>query len=167
MKNVKQLLVIMLAAIMVFTVSTILAACGDTPEDDTRQWYYGTYVGDYAQFNGARDEIVDVFGSPLRMTIEKKNVAIFEYNGETYTTHYSMDGNNFKAEGGGVELTGTIQEATMTLTNVLDSGIDIIFHNSNIDSAGEQSLIVAADAVEEDAPVSGQKLLDRPDNDEG
>ncbi|MBR0172340.1 MAG: sel1 repeat family protein, partial [Lachnospiraceae bacterium] len=58
--------------------------------------------------------------------------AVFTYEGKDYKMKWERSGKKLTAKGGGAELSGTVKDGVMELTDILDSGVDITLECKSI-----------------------------------
>jgi hypothetical protein len=75
---------------------------------------------------GISVNIADVFENGFSLELKNGGKAVFHYDGKDYSLKWTLEGDSFHAEGGGAELNGTLAYGEMRLTNVLDSGMEIL-----------------------------------------
>ena len=109
------------AVFLIVLLSTALFACGSSEPDPNA----GLYKGTAAEMSGITLDLAEVFGDDFSIELQNGGKAKFNYEGESYSMKWTLEGTAFHAKGGGAELDGTLADGVMTLENVLDSGVQI------------------------------------------
>ena len=118
MKTKKTGIGILMTALMV----SLLAGCGGKAEPDENS---GLYKAVTAKMAGLEMEIDDIFDDAVTLELQDGGKAVFTYEGKDYKMKWERSGKKLTAKGGGAELSGTVKDGVMELTDILDSGVDI------------------------------------------
>ena len=146
-RMMRKLLALLLIPVMLFALS----ACGSkAPDPDA-----GLYEAVSAEMRGISVNIADVFENGFSLELKDGGKGIFHYDGKDYSLKWTLEDGIFHAVGGGAELNGTLAYGNLQLTDVLDSGIDILLvceelHPQMLDGPGE----IAEPETEGSAPAS-------------
>ena len=111
------------ALLLLFAMLFSLSACGGSAAPDPNA---GLYKAVSAEMWGISVNIADVFEDGFSLELKSGGKAVFHYDGKDYNLKWTLEGDSFHAEGGGAELNGTLAYGEMRLTNVLDSGMEIL-----------------------------------------
>lgn len=100
---------------------------GDGDADDPT---YGVYVASYGTYAGSRVEIEDMWADGFSIELLSKNKCRVMVDGETETCRYELesDGEIEIDLQGDEDLEGWLVDNRLTLENVMDSGVDLVFY---------------------------------------
>ena len=121
--------------------------------DDADDPTYGVYVASYGTYAGSRVEIEDMWPNGFSIELLSKNKCRVMVDGETETCRYELesDGEIEIDLQGDDDLEGWLVDNRLTLEDVMDSGIDLVFYKEG----------TAAPAVEVPA-VTEAPAIDTP-----
>ena len=130
----------------------------DSDADDPT---YGVYVASYGTFAGSRIEIEDMWPNGFTIELLSKNKCRVAVNGETETCRYKLE-NNGEIEidlRGDEDLEGRLVDNRLTLEDVMDSGVDLVFYKEGtVAPAVEVPAVTEAPAI--DTPVATAAPID-------
>ena len=113
-----------------------LTGCGKSEPDPNA----GVYKAESVQMLGmemSADEAFD--GEEFAIELLNGGKAKFSYQGESYSMKWTLEGDQFTAKGGGVELTGTLSNGVMRIKNMMDMGLDVKLVNAELAAAAPQT----------------------------
>ncbi len=99
----------------------LLIGCGKKESDPN----CGLYEATSAEMMGMTMTVNELFEDGVSLELKDGGKAVINLDGESYKMKWSLDGEDFHAEGGGVELDGTLSEGVLNLENMLDMGVDM------------------------------------------
>ncbi|MDL2294506.1 DUF5640 domain-containing protein [Ruminococcaceae bacterium OttesenSCG-928-D13] len=141
------------ASILLVLVLVIgLAACGGGKSDDPN---VGNWNAVSATMLGIEMEVDDLFESGVTLEIKANGKFTLNVDGEKGSGKWEYAGSTIKMTASGVEMTGTIENGTLTLNNLLDMGMDITFEKEGGYTGG-----VAAPAATGAAGDAGYYVVD-------
>ncbi len=116
----KKSITILLSLMMIL----LLSACGskEEAEDDPN---LGVYVAKTGELSGIEIAVEDVFDGGFEIELKKKGKGEARVGGEDASIKWTLDGDDFHAKGGGVELDGTLKDGVMILDDVIGSGVTL------------------------------------------
>ena len=114
MKTKKTGIGILMTALMV----SLLAGCSGKAEPDENS---GLYKAVTARMAGLEMDIDDIFDDDVTLELQDGGKAVFTYEGKDYKMKWERSGKKLTAKGGGAELSGTVKDGVMELTDILDS----------------------------------------------
>lgn len=99
-------------------------------DDDADDPTYGVYVASYGTYAGSRVEIEDMWADGFSIELLSKNKCRVMVDGETETCRYELesDGEIEIDLQGDEDLEGWLVDNRLTLENVMDSGVDLVFY---------------------------------------
>ena len=96
--------------------------------DDADDPNLGLYVASYGTYAGSRVEIEDMWADGFSIELCADGKCKVTVNGESETWRYSIDRDGeIEIKAGGDEFEGTIFNGVLTLEDVMDSNVDIVF----------------------------------------
>ena len=102
-------------------MSTFLTACGsDDAEDDPN---LGVYVAKTAEMAGFEVDVSDIYENGFTIELKAKGKGIAGIDNSESKIKWTLDGEDFHAEGGGIELDGTLKDGVMVLEDLLGTGM--------------------------------------------
>ena len=107
---------------MTVLILALLTACGGKAEPDENS---GLYEAVSAKAFGLEMAIEELYEGGMSIELKDGGKAVFTLEGKDYKMKWSHDGSDFQAKGGGAELSGTVEDGVLLLTDVMDSGVDI------------------------------------------
>ena len=150
------LLIAIGVAALVFLLISFFGS--DSDADDPT---YGVYVASYGTFAGSRIEIEDMWPNGFTIELLSKNKCRVAVNGETETCRYKLE-NNGEIEidlRGDEDLEGRLVDNRLTLEDVMDSGVDLVFYKEGtVAPAVEVPAVTEAPAI--DTPVATAAPID-------
>lgn len=125
---------------------------GDGDADDPT---YGVYVASYGTYAGSRVEIEDMWADGFSIELLSKNKCRVMVDGETETCRYELesDGEIEIDLQGDDDLEGWLVDNRLTLENVMDSGVDLVFYKEGT-AAPAVEVPAATEAPATDTPVA-------------
>ena len=98
--------------------------------DDADDPTYGVYVASYGTYAGSRVEIEDMWPNGFSIELLSKNKCRVMVDGETETCRYELesDGEIEIDLQGDDDLEGWLVDNRLTLEDVMDSGLDLVFY---------------------------------------
>ena len=152
----RLLLIAIGVAALVFLLISFFGS--DSDADDPT---YGVYVASYGTSAGSRIEIEDMWPNGFTIELLSKNKCRVAVNGETETCRYKLE-NNGEIEidlRGDEDLEGRLVDNRLTLEDVMDSGVDLVFYKEGtVAPAVEVPAVTEAPAI--DTPVATAAPID-------
>ena len=108
----------LLAVIMIFS----LVGCGDSVSTGPNA---GVYNATVVEMSGFEVGISDAFPAGFTIELKDKEKCALNISGEKANGKWTLDGDAISISGGGVELSGTLENDTLTLLDVMDSGMNV------------------------------------------
>lgn len=101
-----------------------LAGCsGKSSEPDPNA---GVYIAESAEMYGVEVDPREAFdGTEFSIELLSGGKAMFNYEGESLSMKWSLDGTRFTAKGGGAELSGTLENGVLKLQDLMGMGVDV------------------------------------------
>ncbi len=99
-----------------------LCACGEKGATEPGT---GVYVAQTASMMGFEMGVDEVFEQGFKLDLRDKGTGRIYVDGDDAGFKWTLDGTAFSGEGGGAELSGTMKDGVIELTNVMDTGIDM------------------------------------------
>jgi hypothetical protein len=123
-KNGGAIVFIILAALVVIGVVAYLVAGrgGKTKADDP---VLGLYTARKAEVSGTTIGIETMWKNGFSIELKSNGKAALNVDGEKGSAKWTLDGESFTVKGSGVDCSGTLVDGTITLDNVMDSGVTI------------------------------------------
>lgn len=118
--------VISLLMIVLLVVS--LCACGEEAPADPN---CGLYVAKTAGKDGLNVSVTKVYPEGMSIELKAKNRCTITISDQSASGKWSLDGDVFHCEGGGVYFDGTLSEGKIVIENIQDSGLTMTFVNEN------------------------------------
>lgn len=108
--------------ILMLLACTILTSCGDDAGDDPN---LGLYIAKTGAMSGIEIGVEDVFDGGFSIELKGKGKGTAKVGDESSKIKWTLEGDDFHAEGGGVEFDGTLKDGVMTLEDVMGAGITL------------------------------------------
>lgn len=118
MNKMRKQLGIMLGIVMMLSA---LIGCGSSEPDPNS----GLYEGQSAEMMGISMDISDLFENGVTIELQDGGKAVLNMNGDTGKMEWTLEGDKFHAEGGGVELDGTLSDGVLYLEDMLGMGVNM------------------------------------------
>ena len=125
MKTVKRHLV---SAVVGILAAGMLIGCGKGDPDPNS----GLYEGTKATMMGMTMNVSEVYENGVTFDIQDGGKCVCNLDGDKVKLKWTRDGNTIHFEGGGVELNGTIGGGDMLIENMMDMGMDLELHCSEL-----------------------------------
>ena len=113
---------VVIAALVLILVSVF--GGGKAPADDP---VLGLYTAQKAETNGMTISIKTMWKNGFTIELKKGGKAALNVDGKNGSAKWTLDGEQFTIKGSGIDCSGTLKDGTLTLENVLDSGISLYF----------------------------------------
>ncbi len=121
---------------MLLLMSSLLTACGSDDEDDPN---LGVYEAKTAEMSGFEIDIDDVYENGFTIELKGKGKGVATIDNEEEKIKWTLDGKDFHAEGGGVELDGTLKDGVMVLEDLLGTGMNMTLECDEVMKAASDS----------------------------
>ena len=123
--------------------------------DDSDDPTYGVYVASHGTYAGSRVEIEDMWANGFSIELLSKNKCRVMVDGDTETCRYELesDGEIEIDIQGDDDLEGWLVDNRITLENVMDSGMDIVFYKEGT-AVPAVEVPAATEAPAIDTPVA-------------
>ena len=109
---------------VILILSLLLAACGGGSSDDPNA---GTWVGVSATMLGIEMEAADLFPDGISLELQGNGKGKLIAEGDSDRITWTYEDGVLTIVDGDESMTGTIDGDTMTLVNLFDTGMDLIF----------------------------------------
>ncbi len=124
--NPKIIIGIGVAALVVIVLIIVLAVnlfSGGSSDDPN----IGVWTADEITMAGITMNPTEIYADGISLELKSNGNCTLTLDGDDYNADYEIDGTTFTLIDGGDEFPGTIQGNVITITNLLDMGIDIVF----------------------------------------
>lgn len=152
----KRTVLITLALILLLSFTS----CGNSDSDDPN---VGTWSAVSATMLGIEMEVSELFEGGVSLELKANGKFSMDVDGEKGNGKWSLDGEVLKLTSD-VDISGTIKNGVLTLTNLLDMGVDISFVKDGAEpppsgaSAGEAGYYVLHSGTEDGITVTADEL---------
>jgi len=119
----KKYLALLLALVLLFSI----CACGK--EDDNPN--LGVYELESAEMYGISVSAKEVYEGGFTIELKSNGKCKLTVNGQSASGKWTEDGIDFTVSGGGFDGAGTLEDGTLILENVQDSGVNLTFVRNN------------------------------------
>ncbi|MDL2214256.1 DUF5640 domain-containing protein [Clostridia bacterium OttesenSCG-928-O13] len=143
----KKVVSILLALVLVIG----LAACGGGKSDDPN---VGMWNAVSASMMGIDMEIDELFESGVTLELKANGKFTIDVDGEKGNGKWEYDGDTLKFSASDADMTGTVEDGMLTLTNLLGMGIDITFEKEGGYTTG------AAEGAQNTSSDAGYYVID-------
>ncbi len=133
---------------LIFTLAANLFSGGSSDDPNI-----GVWTADEITMMGMTLSPTDIYSDGITLELKNGNNCTLSLDGESYSADYEIDGSTFTLVDGSDEFPGRIEGGVITITNLLNMGIDIRFVKD--DWNAEQS--------ENDASLGGATLGENGD----
>ncbi len=118
----------------------------------------GVWTADEITMMGMTMSPTDIYPDGISLELKSRGNCTLTLDGEDFNADYEIDGTAFTIIDGGDEFPGTIEGNVITITNLLDMGLDIVFTKDGM--AGENSQGTdSAGAVIDENNLTGNYIL--------
>ncbi len=109
----------------------------------------------------------DMYSDGITLELKANDDCVLTFDGASVSGEYEIDGTNFALKQGGDEFSGTLEGNTLTITNILNMGVNIVFtkdgaigssggalsgDNSNATAGGTGSFVAPGYGTEQTVP---------------
>ena len=161
-----KILFIVLAALVVLgAVLFLVLGRGGTAAPAADDAVLGLYVAQKAEMNGINIKISDMWDDGFTIELKNKGKAEIVVDGEKGSAKWTLDGSAFTVKGSGVDCSGTLSDGVMTLENVMDTGVKLVFTKDGAElpsSSASSASASAAPATAEPAPAETPAVASDP-----
>ncbi len=149
-----------IAALLVIVLAIVLAVnlfSGISSDDPN----IGVWTADEITMMGITMNPTDIYAGGISLELKSRDKCTLIIDGDDYNAEYEIDGTTFTLIDGADEFPGTIEGNVITITNLLDMGLDIVFikddmANENLENPqGEDN----TGAVIDDNNLTGTYML--------
>ncbi len=159
-KNNKPIIFIGIAVVAVIVLAIVITvnlfSGGDSDDPNI-----GIWTAEEITMMGMTMSPTEIYPDGITLELEKGNNCTLTLDGEDFNADYEIDGTTFTIEQYGDEFPGTIEGNVITITNLLDMGLDIKFVKSDYDfeSAENSQSENSAEAVINENDLTGTYML--------
>ena len=144
-----------LICVIMAIMMTLLCACGsDAAPDDPN---IGVYRATKASMSGISIGVESMFEEGFTIELKNKGKGRADIDGEGANIKWSLEGEKFHAEGGGVVFDGTLRDGVMVIDDLQDSGVALTLVCDELAGAANNTSAGSGEeaADEADADASG------------
>lgn len=152
------------AIILSFLMLINLTACGSksAKSDDPN---VGMWIAVSTSMMGFTDDIKEVFDEEISIDLKDNGKFEMMLEGEKFKGKWTYDGSDLVLSHRDVEFSGTIENGILTLINMMDIGLDIVFekaggYSGQVDAkqAGDAGYYVLEKAIEDGVEISQEEI---------
>lgn len=141
-----------IAVIISLLTTMLFCGCGkDKGKDDPN---LGLYTAKYGSMMGVSLEVGDVFGEGFTIELKEKNKCEVFVDGDKASGKWSLDGEKFSFDAGGIECEGTLKDGVILLTDVMGSGIELTLINEDYKGSDDSDQKSGGEAKTGNGPSS-------------
>ena len=136
--NTKTLFIIggaALAVILAVVLILVLGGKGNTPEASNDP-NVGVWNAATASMWGMDMAVSDIFANGVSLELKDNGKCVLTVDGDAANGKWSCEDGALSVTGGGIDCTGSIEGGVLTLTNLMDMGVDLTFEKEGGYSAG-------------------------------
>ncbi len=115
-----------LAVILAVVLILVLGGKGNTPEASNDP-NVGVWNATNASMWGMDMAVADVFENGVSLELKDNGKCVLTVDGDSANGKWSYEDGVLSLTGGGVDCTGTIESGVLSLTNLMDMGVDLTF----------------------------------------
>ena len=128
----KKFLIVVLAALMLVS----MAACGGKKTPVSADPNAGLYTAATAEMFGFEMDVSSVFGKGFTIDLQANGKCALNVDGAKANGKWTLSGDVFHVEGGGVKCDGTLKNGTMVLEDVMGMGLGLTLLREGSSAAG-------------------------------
>ena len=127
----KRMILIAIPVIfLLMIIVTMISGSIRTGKPNASDPNQGTWEAAYAEIGGSVTQVEDAFGSGFLMDLNDKGKCVVTVDGTKSYGKWTLNGEAFQMDCGGLSCTGTLKDAILTLNDVQGQGVTIYFVNS-------------------------------------
>ncbi len=142
------------ALVVVIVIIALISSLFSGGSDDPN---IGVWTADEITMMGITMSPEDIYPDGINLELKSGNNCTLTFDGDDYNADYEIDGTTFTLVDGSDEFPGTINGNEITITNLLNMGIDIKFVKD--DWSGEDTNGAGAGAVIDENNLTGKYIL--------
>lgn len=124
---------------LIMTILTIyLVGCGD--KNNSSDPNLGMYTAKYGSMLGMSMEVEEIFGEGFTIDLKDKGKCEINVDGNKAKGKWTLDGDIFTVEGGGIECEGTLLGGVIQLDDVMGMGLSLTLFNENFEGNERDAL---------------------------
>ena len=139
----KKIIALLVAVLLLFS----LAACGG--KVDSSDPNQGLWKAKSGEMMGLSMEVEDFFGEGFTIELQSNGKCALNVDGSKANGTWTLENGAFTVKGGGLDCSGRLENGFLTLENVLDMGLTLIFEKEG--SAGGSATSAPSDSGAVDA----------------
>ena len=141
--KLKNVSVVLLAVVLVFS----LCACGGAKidPDDPNQGLWKAMTG---EMFGMSTDVEDIFGEGFTIELQSNGKCTLNVDGKKANGTWTLNNGAFTVKGGGIDCKGRLENGKLTLEDVLDMGLNLVFEKEGGYSGVTDELSAADDSNE-------------------
>ena len=124
-----------LAVILAVVLILVLGGKGNTPEASNDP-NVGVWNAATASMWGMDMAVSDIFANGVSLELKDNGKCVLTVDGDAANGKWSCEDGALSVTGGGIDCTGSIEGGVLTLTNLMDMGVDLTFEKEGGYSAG-------------------------------
>ncbi len=156
-KSNKPIIFIGIAALLLI-VLTIVLAVNLFSKDAFDDPNIGVWTADEITMMGLTMNPADIYPDGISLELKSSGKCTLTLDGDDYNADYEIDGTMFTIIDGGDEFSGTIDGNIITITNLLDLGLDIVFVKDGTTDDNSQGTGAAGAEIDE-SNLTGNYIL--------
>ena len=138
--KIKNLSAVLLAVVLVFS----LCACGASVDpNDPNQ---GKWIATRGEMFGLSMDVEDLFGDGFIIELKNDGKCTLTADGKKADGKWTLSDGAFTIKGGGVDCQGRLENGTLSLDNVMDMGLTLVFEKEG--ASAENAVPTATSGVE-------------------
>ncbi len=146
----KKLTALLIVCFLLFS----LTACGGGTVDpnDPNQ---GLWTATKGEMMGLSMEVSEFFGEGFTIELQSDGKCALNVDGEKANGTWTLSGGAFTVKGGGLDCAGRLENGQLTLENVLDMGLNLVFEKEGSTSSAPAVTPDATTSAPTAAPAGG------------
>ena len=146
----KKLLAVFLCLLM---VCQLMACSGGKKEEAVPNPNLGLYTLTEAAMNDISIPVDSVYEGGFTVLLRENGKAELTVDNQSANGTWTLDGTKFSVKGGGLDLSGTLDNGVMTIDNAMDSGITLTLYLEGFAPLAAPSVAAAPEEPAEPEPT--------------